>query len=292
VSAPWLEEVFERERPRLRAVAFRLLGSPDDAEDAVQEAWLRLSRADSRQVDNLSGWLTTVVARISLDLLRKRGVRAAASLDEVPTADYAADPSLDVELVDAVGSALSIVLDQLSPPERFAFVLHDIFGLQFDELGGMLDRTPNATKQLASRARNKIRGADASSRRDRHEQREVVEAFLAAARGGNFERLIALLHPDVVLDPDAAAIRMGAPSAIRGATAVAKVFERRALAAQVALVDGSIGLAWVVHDRPRVVWNVFVDGHQIVHIDMHADADTMAALGVAVLVPARNRPRN
>jgi RNA polymerase sigma factor (sigma-70 family) len=277
-----LEERFERERPRLLAAANRLLGSPYDAEDAVQEAWLRLNRADSSEVDNLSGWLTTVVARISLDLLRKRGVRAAASLAEVPPGEHAVDPSVDIELVDAVGSALSIVLGQLSPPERFAFVLHDVFGLPFDELGGILDRTPNATKQLASRARNKLRGADASGPRDRHEQRQVVDAFLAAARQGDFERLITLLHPDVVLDPDAAAIRMGAPSATRGATAVAKVFEGRALAARVALVDGSIGMAWMVNDRPRVVWNVFVDSRKIVHIDMHADPDTIAALEVAL----------
>ena len=283
MDAEWLEERFERERPRLLAVAFRLLGSRYDAEDAVQEAWLRLNRADSRGVDNLSGWLTTVVARIALDLLRKRGVRAAASLDEVAPAEQAVDPSVDIEVVDAVGSALSVVLDQLSPPERFAFVLHDVFGLQFDELGVILDRTPNATKQLASRARNKLRGAHPSSPQDRHAQRQVVDAFLAAARQGDFERLIALLHPDVVLDPDAAAIRMGAPSPTRGATAVAKVFEGRALAARAALVDGSIGIAWMVNDRPRVVWDVFVDDRKIVHIDMHANPDTIAALGVAPL---------
>ena len=283
MDAEWLEERFERERPRLLAVAFRLLGSRYDAEDAVQEAWLRLNRADSRGVDNLSGWLTTVVARIALDLLRKRGVRAAASLDEVPPAEQAVDPSVDIEVVDAVGSALSVVLDQLSPPERFAFVLHDVFGLQFDELGVILDRTPNATKQLASRARNKLRGAHPSSPQDRHAQRQVVDAFLAAARRGDFERLIALLHPDVVLDPDAAAIRMGAPSPTRGATAVAKVFEGRALAARAALVDGSIGIAWMVNDRPRVVWDVFVDDRKIVHIDMHANPDTIAALEVAPL---------
>jgi RNA polymerase sigma factor (sigma-70 family) len=283
MDAEWLEERFERERPRLRAVAYRLLGSSHDAEDAVQETWIRLNRADSSEVDNLSGWLTTVVARIALDLLRKRAVRTAASLDEVPPGEHAADPSVDIEIVDAVGSALAIVLDRLSPPERLAFVLHDIFGVQFDELGGILDRTPNATKQLASRARNKLRGADASSPRDRHAQRRVVDAFLAAARRGDFERLIALLHPDVVLDPDAAAIRMGAPSATKGATAVAKVFEGRALAAGVALVDGSVGLAWVVNDRPRVVWDVFVDDRKIVHIDMHADPATIAALGVAPL---------
>src|SRR5919106_93687 len=283
MDAEWLEERFERERPRLLAVAFRLLGSRYDAEDAVQEAWLRLNRADSRGVDNLSGWLTTVVARIALDLLRKRGVRAAASLDEVPPTKQAADPSVDIEVVDAVGSALSVVLDQLSPPERFAFVLHDVFGLQFDELGVILDRTPNATKQLASRARNKLRGADPSSPQDRHAQRQVVDAFLAAARLGDFDRLIALLHPDVVLDPDAAAIRMGAPSLTRGATGVAKVFEGRALAARAALVDGSIGIAWMANDRPRVVWDVFVDDRKIVHIDMHANPDTIAALGVAPL---------
>ena len=283
MDAEWLEERFEQERPRLLAVAFRLLGSRYDAEDAVQEAWLRLNRADSRGVDNLSGWLTTVVARIALDLLRKRGVRAAASLDEVAPAEQAVDPSVDIEVVDAVGSALSVVLDQLSPPERFAFVLHDVFGLQFDELGVILDRTPNATKQLASRARNKLRGAHPSSPQDRHAQRQVVDAFLAAARQGDFDRLIALLHPDVVLDPDAAAIRMGAPSPTRGATAVAKVFEGRALAARAALVDGSIGIAWMVNDRPRVVWDVFVDDRKIVHIDMHADPDTIAALEVAPL---------
>jgi RNA polymerase sigma factor (sigma-70 family) len=249
----------------------------------VQEAWLRLNRADSRGVDNLSGWLTTVVARIALDLLRKRGVRAATSLDEVPPVEQAVDPSVDVEVVDAVGSALSVVLDQLSPSERFAFVLHDVFGLQFDELGVILDRTPNATKQLASRARNKLRGADPSSPQDRHVQRQVVDAFLAAARQGDFDRLIALLHPDVVLDPDARAIRMGAPSPTRGATAVAKVFEGRALAARAALVDGSIGIAWIVNDRPRVVWDVFVDDRKIVHIDMHADPDAITALEVAPL---------
>jgi RNA polymerase sigma-70 factor (ECF subfamily) len=223
------------------------------------------------------------VARIALDLLRKRGVRAAASLDEVPPAEQAADPSVDIEVVDAVGSGLSVVLDQLSPPERFAFVLHDVFGLQFDELSVILDRTPNATKQLASRARNKLRGADPSSPQDRHAQRQVVDAFLAAARQGDFDRLIALLHPDVVLDPDAAAIRMGAPSPTRGATTVAKVFEGRALAARAALVDGSIGIAWMVNDRPRVIWDVFVDDRKIVHIDMHADPDTIAALDVAPL---------
>jgi RNA polymerase sigma-70 factor (ECF subfamily) len=286
MDAEWLEERFEQERPRLLAVAFRLLGSRYDAEDAVQEAWLRLNRADTRGVDNLSGWLTTVVARIALDLLRKRGVRAAASLDEVPPGEQAAqavDPSVDVEVVDAVGSALSVVLDQLSPAERLAFVLHDVFGLQFDELGVILDRTPNATKQLASRARNKLRGVDPSSRQDRHAQRQVVDAFLAAARQGDFDRLIALLHPDVALDPDAAAIRMGAPSPTRGATAVAKVFEGRALAARAALVGGSIGIAWMANDRPRVVWDVVVDDRKIVHIDMHADPDAIAALEVTPL---------
>ena len=287
MDAEWLEERFERERPRLLAVAARLLGSRHDAEDAVQEAWLRLDRADSRGVDNLSGWLTTVVARIALDLLRKRGVRAAASLEEAPptgqAAERAVDPSVDVEALDAVGSALSVVLDQLSPAERLAFVLHDVFGLPFDELGGILDRTPNATKQLASRARNKVRGADPSTPHDRHAQRQVVDAFLAAARHGDFHRLIGLLHPDVVLDPDAAAIRMGAPTPARGAAAVARMFEGRALSARPALVGGSIGIAWIVNDRPRVVWDVVVDDHTIVHIDMHADPDTIAALHVTPL---------
>lgn len=283
MDAQWLNERFEQERPRLLAVAHRLLGSRHDAEDAVQEAWLRLNRTDPSGVDNLSGWLTTVVARIALDLLRKRGVRAAATLDEIPPDVHAIDPSVGTEVVDAVGSALSMLLDQLSPAERLAFVLHDVFGLPFDELGGILDRTPNATKQLASRARNKLRGADASSARDRQAQRHVVEAFLAAARQGDFEQLIALLHPDVLLEPDDAAIRMGAPSPTRGATAIADVFNGRALAARVALVDGSIGIAWMANGRARVAWNVYIDGSTIVHIDMHADPDAIAALEVTPL---------
>lgn len=284
MAEDWLEGLFERERPRLRAIAFRLLGSTYDAEDAVQETWLRLNRADRDAVENVSGWLATVVARISIDLLRKRGVRAAVDLDDLDERDdRSLDPSVDAELIDAVGTALSVVLDQLSPPERFAFVLHDIFGVPFDELGSILDRTPGATKQLASRARNKIRGADASSAGDRQDQRRVVEAFLAAARQGDFQGLIALLHPDALLDADHAAIRMGTPSGVRGSSAVAEVFNGRALAAQVALVDGSIGIAWIVDDRPRVVWNVFVDGHQIVHIDMHADRETIGALGVSTV---------
>jgi RNA polymerase sigma-70 factor (ECF subfamily) len=283
VDQRWLEELFDRERPRLRAIAYRVLGSPDDAEDAVQEAWLRLNRSNTNTVENVSGWLATVVARISVDLLRKRGVRTAAGLDDAQGDDrHAADPLVDVELVDSVSAALSVVLDRLSPAERFAFVLHDVFGVPFGELGRMLDRTPSATKQLASRARNKIRGAAASRPRDRQVQRSVVEAFLAAARQGDFHGLVALLHPDVMLDPDAAAVRMGAPAGVRGATAVAQVFNGRALDARVAVVDGSIGMAWMVNDRPRVVWNVVVDGHRIVHIDMHADTDRIGALEVSL----------
>jgi RNA polymerase sigma-70 factor, ECF subfamily len=284
LTEQWLAELFDRERPRLRAVAYRLLGSADDAEDAVQEAWLRLNRADSSELDNVSGWLTTVVARISLDLLRKRGVRAGASLDGLDAhGDQVADPSIDVETADAVGSALMVVLDQLSPPERFAFVLHDVFGIPFDELGDILGRTANATKQLASRARNKVRGVDASSRSNRIQQRKVVEAFLAAARRGDFDAFINLLHPDVMLDPDAAAVRMGAPAGANGATAIARIFCGRALAAQPALVDGSIGMAWIVNGKTRVAWNVYVDGDRIVHIDMHADPDTITPLTVEAL---------
>jgi len=284
MNEQWLDELFERERPRLRAIAHRVLGSPDDAEDAVQEAWLRLHRTDSEAVENLAGWLTTVVARISVDLLRRRGVRDAAAFNDHDVREHdALDPAVNAELVDAVGSALAVVLDQLSPAERFAFVLHDVFGIPFDELGGILSRTPGATKQLASRARNKVRGVDASSAQDRKVQREVVDAFLAAARNGDLEGLIALLHPDAMLDPDTAAIRMGAPTGVQGATAVAHLFCGRALAANAAIVDGSIGMAWVVKDSPRVVWNVLVDGHRIVHIDMHADASTIAALGVSSL---------
>jgi RNA polymerase sigma factor (sigma-70 family) len=280
----WLEELFERERPRLRAVAYRLLGSPDDADDAVQEAWFRLHRADSEAVENLSGWLTTVVARISVDLLRKRSVRHAFDLDDLDGLEsVTGDPSVDAELVDAVSSALAVVLDRLSPPERFAFVLHDVFGVPFDELAGLLHRTASAARQLTYRARNKVRGADVSSPHDREAQRNVVEAFLAAARSGDFQGLIRLLHPDVRLDPDFASIRMGAPSGVRGATAVAEVFRGRAVAAEVVIVDGSIGIAWIVNDRPRAVWDVFVDEGHIVHIDMLADRDRLATLAVQTL---------
>jgi RNA polymerase sigma factor (sigma-70 family) len=284
MSEGWFTELFDRERPRLRAVAYRLLGSADDAEDAVQEAWLRLNRTESRELDNVSAWLTTVVARIALDLLRKRGVRAAVPLDGLNASDEdVLDASIESETADAVGSALDVVLEQLSPPERLAFVLHDVFGIPFDEIGAILDRTPSATKQLASRARNKVRGVDASSRPDRVVQRKVVDAFLTAARRGDFEALIDLLHPDVMLDPDAAAVRMGAPTGARGATAVARIFCGRALAAQSALVDGSVGMAWIVTGRTRVAWNVFIEGDRIVHIDMHADPDTITALSAHAL---------
>jgi len=282
MTPEWLAAAFEEQRTRLQTVALRLLGSKADAEDAVQEAWLRLDRSDPAELENLPGWLTTVVARISLDILRTRATRREAhSGEEEIRLLTAPDQHVDVELVDSVGTALMVVLDRLSPPERFAFVLHDIFGVTFEELGAILHRTPNATKQLASRARNKVRGAEASTPGDRDRQRHVVDAFLAASRGGDFDALLSVLHPDVKLDVDPAAVRMGAPQRAEGAPAVAAVFSGRALAAEAALVDGSVGLAWMVNGQPRVVWNVFVDGSQIVHIDMHADLDTIAKLAVA-----------
>jgi len=284
VADDWLTAVFEEQRAPLDAIAYRLLGSKADAEDAVQEAWLRLNRSDPSELDNLPGWLTTVVARISLDILRKRGARretpgAEADMRRLPAPEQDVDP----ELGDSVAAALMVVLERLSPPERFAFVLHDIFGVSCEELSGILHRTPNATKQLASRARRKVRGAEVSTPADRRRQRQVVEAFLAASRAGNFDALLSLLHPDVILEVDNAAVRMGAPRRAEGASAVGAVFSGRALAAQPALVDGSVGIAWMVRGHPRVVWNVFVDGSQIVHIDMHADAEAIANLAVAPL---------
>lgn len=279
---------FEAHRPHLRAVAYRMLGSASEADDAVQEAWIRLNRSDSSAVENLGGWLTTVVARVSLDMLRARRSRpeepASAELsDHDVSPATGSEPENELVLADSVGSALLIVLDTLSPAERLAFVLHDTFAVSFDEIGAILGRSPNAAKQVAHRARQKVRGSDPASDVDPVRQRKVVDAFLAASRDGDFDALVALLHPEVMLEADAVAVRMGSDERVSGAPAVAAVFSGRAQGAQPALIDGAVGIAWAVDGRPRVAWELGIDDGAIVHIEMIASPETLDVLDLTLL---------
>lgn len=281
----WLVEQFEHNRAHLRAVAYRMLGSTGEADDAVQEAWLRLSRSDTSGVQNLGGWLTTVVARVSLDMLRSRSSRREEPVGthqgdtlEIESGD---DPEHAALVSDTVGSALLVVLDTLSPSERLAFVLHDVFAVPFEEIGGILGRSSKAAKQLASRARQKVQGSPLPDA-DPARQRIVVEAFLAASRNGDFEALVALLDPEVVLEADAAATRMGSPEQVRGAPAVAGVFSGRALGAQPALIDGAVGVVWIVGGQPKVAWDFTIELGKIVHIDMLAATESLEALDLTV----------
>jgi RNA polymerase sigma-70 factor (ECF subfamily) len=284
----WLVERFEARRAHLSAVAYRMLGSRGEADDAVQEAWLRLSRSDTSAVENLGGWLTTVVARVSLDMLRSRASRreeptGAHLPDHIESTVAGSDPEHEALLADTVGSALLVVLDMLSPAERLAFVLHDMFAVPFDEIGAIVGRSSNAAKQLASRARQKVQGSGPVSDADPTRQREIVDAFLAASRTGDFEALVALLDPDVVLEADTAAVRMGSPEQVRGATAVAGTFSGRALAAQPALIDGAVGVVWAVGGRPKVAWDFTMRRGKIVHIDMLAAPDSLNDLDLTLL---------
>jgi RNA polymerase sigma factor (sigma-70 family) len=281
-----LAELFEPHRPHLRAVAFRMLGATGEAEDAVQEAWLRLSRANADEIENLGGWLTTVVARVSLDLLRSRGARredpAGLAPDDVDVAARGPDPEDEVVLADSVGAALLVVLDTLSPAERLAFVLHDMFGVPFDEIGVIANRSPGAAKQLASRARRKVQGSD-RPHADPIRQRVVVDAFLTASRSGELEALVALLDPEIVLEADATAVRMGSPEFVVGSRAVAASFSGRASAAQPALIDGTVGMVWMVGGRTKVAWEFTVIDDKIVHIAMLAATETIDDLDLTLL---------
>jgi RNA polymerase sigma factor (sigma-70 family) len=279
----WLASRFEDNRARLRAVAYRMLGSTSEADDAVQEAWLRLSRSDTSEVDNLAGWLTTVVGRVCLDMLRSRKSRREEPLDTyVPDDVEAVDPEQEALLADAMGPALLVVLDTLAPAERLAFVLHDLFAVPFEEIAPVVGRSPAATRQLASRARRRVQGA--GTQPDRGRQRAIVDAFLTASRGGDFDALIALLDPDVVLRVDDAAARIGASGA-RGAHEVAVTFAGRAKAAQLALVDGAAGAAWIHDGRARVVFSFTVTGGRIVAIDLLADPEHLRELDLELLPP-------
>jgi RNA polymerase sigma factor (sigma-70 family) len=278
----WLAERFEAHRPHLRAVAYHMLGPGGEADDAVQEAWLRLSRTDPAGVGNLGGWLTTVVARVCLDLLRARGARREQPLDADLAAPAgngaAAGPEDQALLAEGVGAALLVVLDTLGPAERLAFVLHDLFAVPFEEVGQVLGRSPAAARQLASRARRRVQGAEPDPAADRARQRAVVDAFLAAAREGDFEALLALLDPDVVVRADPGRV-------VRGARAVAGQalsFAGRARSAAPALVDGVPGLAVVAEGRPRSVLAFTVRGGRVLELEVISDPGRLAGLDLVL----------
>jgi RNA polymerase sigma-70 factor (ECF subfamily) len=284
----WLAERFETHRPRLRAVAYRMLGSASEADDAIQEAWLRLSRADAGEIENLGGWLTTVVTRVCLNLLQSRRSRREEPLEthlpeETATGQDGPDPEQQALLADSVGLALLVVLDTLAPAERLAFVLHDMFDVPFEEIAPIVGRSPAAARQLASRARRRVRGAEAVPDADLARQRTVVDAFLAAARGGDFQALLAVLDPDVVLRSDQAAVQVGASGELHGAAAVADTFAGRARAARPALIDGAAGLVWAPGGVPRVVFGFTIADGRIVAIDVVADPERLSRLQVALL---------
>jgi RNA polymerase sigma factor (sigma-70 family) len=287
-----LADRFEEQRPRLRAMAYRMLGSLSDADDAVQETWLRLSRTGAGQVGNLGGWLTTVVARICLNMLRARGRRGEQALglrlpDPVVSPEGALQPDEQALLADSVGLALLVVLDTLSPPERVAFVLHDLFDLPFEEIAPLVGRSPAAARQLASRARRRVRGAEPPAPDpDLARQRAVVGAFFRAARGGDLEGLLAVLHPEVVLRADFGARRPAAPRVIEGAEAVARQAQLAALPGadlHPVLVNGAAGVVVTVHGRPFSVLGFVVAGGRIVEIDALADPERVPGLAARVL---------
>ena len=288
----WLTERFQQHRPHLRAVAYRMLGSLADADDAVQDAWERVSRARADEVDNLKAWLTTIVARVCLNLLRSRNAQREESLevsvpDPIVTLEGGPDPEQQVLLAEGVGLALQVVIDTLAPAERLAFVLHDLFDLPFAEIAPMVGRTPEATRQLASRARRRVKGAQSPlPERDLARQRAVVDAFVAASRAGDFDALVAVLHPDVVVRADFSPSRSRRSAVTRGAAAVA----RRALqgaspAVRVhpALVNGAAGAVLTMDGRPYAVFGFTVAEGKIVQIDAVADPDRVARLAAPVL---------
>jgi RNA polymerase sigma factor (sigma-70 family) len=287
----FLAERFEANRTHLRAVAYRMLGSVSEADDAVQEAWLRLSRSDAGEIDNLGGWLTTVVARVSLDMLRSRksrheeplGIHVPAPI--VSSAD-GMNPEHEALLADSVGLALLVVLETLAPAERLAFVLHDMFAMPFDEIAPIVSRSPTAARQLASRARRRVQSASPAPDADRNRQRTVVDAFLAAAREGDFDALVAVLDPDVVLRADSGALRAGASREIHGANAVAEqalMFKRLARFARPALVNGTAGIVTARAGTLYSVMGFTVAGGKIVEIDILADPARLREIDLTVL---------
>ncbi|MFB7221990.1 sigma-70 family RNA polymerase sigma factor [Streptomyces sp. NPDC056227] len=284
-------ERFEEDRTRLRAVAYRMLGSVSEADDAVQETWLRLHRTDISGVENLSGWLTTVTARVCLNMLRARESRRedplAALVPETSVdQEDGRDPEEEALLADSVGLALLVVLDTLTPAERIAFVLHDLFAVPFDEIGPMIERSPTAARQLASRARRRVKGATPVPDADLARQRHVVDAFLAATRGGDFDALVRLLHPDVVLRADPAVVPTPEPIVVRGARTVAQgamAAMGRARFTQPGLVNGAVGLVMAPLGRLALVLGFTVTADGITEIDVIADRGRLSQVDIAVL---------
>jgi RNA polymerase sigma-70 factor, ECF subfamily len=284
----WLADRFQEHRAHLRAVAYRMLGSLSEADDAVQETWLRLSRADRSEVENLGAWLTTVVARVALNMLRSRRSRREEPFDvrlPEPIIDRAdgTDPEHEALLADSVGLALLVVLETLSPAERLAFVLHDMFAVPFEQIAQIVDRSPDATRQLASRGRRRVRDASPLPDVDLSAQRRVVDAYLAAARGGDFEELVAILDPDVVLRADLGAAGI---QEVRGAEEVARrasSYSRSGLTALHALINGAVGIVSVRDGRPFSVAGITVRGGKVAEIDILADPERIARLDLTVL---------
>ncbi|MEV0111893.1 sigma-70 family RNA polymerase sigma factor [Streptomyces sp. NPDC050844] len=283
---------FEEHRPHLKAVAYRMLGSLSESEDAVQESWIRLSRSETEEIANLGGWLTTVVGRICLDMLRTRQSRREESLalsqdthvpDPVVSWGEVVDPEQEVLLADSVGLALLVVLETLAPAERLAFVLHDMFAVPFDEIAPIVERTPAATRQLASRARRRVQGSAPTPDNDPVRQREVVGAFLAAARGGDFDALLELLDPDVVLRADTGELASGLSKLVRGATVVAgqaSMFSKGAPPTAFALINGRVGVVGVPDGEVVSVMEFTITDGKIVELNILVDPDRVRALGL------------
>ena len=282
----WLVARFEENRERLHGVAYRILGSAPEAEDAVQETWIRLSRSEAGSIDNLGGWLTTVVGRICLDMLRTRRGRPERPVGDHSPAladDAVPDPELEAVQADSVGLALLVVLQTLTPAERLAFVLHDMFAVPYDDIAPILGKSPAAARQLASRARRRVQGTPEPAGPDAIRQKEIVSAFLAASRGGDFAALLEVLDPDVVLRADAAVVALGNSAMVSGAAAVAETFSGRAQAARLALVDGLAGLVWSYRGEPQVVFSFTVTDGRFTAIELRGDPDYLRDVDVASL---------
>jgi RNA polymerase sigma factor (sigma-70 family) len=285
---------FEQDRAHLRTVAQRILGSPHEADDAVQEAWVRLSRSDTSEVGNLTGWLTTVVSRVCLDMLRARSARPEEPADLVggdpphgggsdgPSTGREADPEHSAMMADAIGPALMLVLDTLGPSERLAFVLHDMFAVPFPEIATIVGCSPAAARQLASRARRRIQGSDLPDRSDKSERHAIVTAFLAAAHGGDFAALLEMLDPDVVMRADQQSVRMGADAVLTGAAAVAGRFQGAA-GARVAVLDGQPGLVWALNGKVMVVFEFSFDADgRITGVEQRADRAILGGMTIEI----------
>ena len=290
----FLTQQFESNRPHLRAVAYRILGNTEDVDDALQEAWLRLSTSNGARIENFAGWLTTVVSRICLNTLRARHRRPAQSLDDSSANEQrlvertAATPEERAVIADSMGLALLIVLEMLSPAERIAFVLHDLFSVSFDEISEILDKSSEACRQLASRARRRVRTAEDPTS-DPQRQRQVVDAFLSASRSGDFQKLLSLLSPEVELMADPTAVGIGAPMHLYGPHDVASRFSGGARAARTALLNGRAGLVWAQGGKPKVAFDFTLVAGQIINIDMIGDEDVLGEMRIEYVPRVQHR---